>query len=307
MKNHAFLIGALCIGAALYSTLADAKAIEPQINTEVQYESNIQLNESYPQDFLSNVNAAESNFTAVQGITHDENHLDNAPAQAAKPARARMTNYTQAQEAELIRFWDSISSQIEAGAYSICAELNDTSIPAQTVIDYGSKRYFIGYPVLAEEYSYSVEGGRYVFRTSLTENNKMVVSTTKAVREYAKARVAGMQPTIENVKALYNEMANIVYDNGPNKMHGAYDFLVGGSMKCDGFSKLYMAELEELGIEAYYIMGYVDGCRHAWNGFVLNGTVYAADGTMAEFDLNAYFNARDNMTVQDRYIIEDIM
>lgn len=136
------------------------------------------------------------------------------------------------------------------------------------------------------------EDGNYYYY--LPENQKDIDELAESIRqqrfmeEWVRNRVAGMPPTLDSVKDLFQEIAmNTEYDFS-NKQFSAYDVVVNHISTCNGYARLFDAELEALGIESYFIEGKFDKdieslfyADHAWNGFILDGKIYACDITQA--------------------------
>ncbi len=97
-------------------------------------------------------------------------------------------------------------------------------------------------------------------------------------------RTANMPPTFESAMCLYSEIVDqSVYDYSCEDDQSAYGAIINHKGTCNAFARLFDAELQQIGIESYYVMGNVDGMQagHCWNVFIINGKQYTAEITKA--------------------------
>lgn len=97
-------------------------------------------------------------------------------------------------------------------------------------------------------------------------------------------RTANMDPTLESAMCLYAEIVDqSMYDFSCDDDQSAYGLISNHKGTCNAFARLFDAELQQIGIESYYIMGNIDSMQaaHCWNVFIIDGKQYTAEITKA--------------------------
>ena len=132
------------------------------------------------------------------------------------------------------------------------------------------------------------------------------------LEDWIRRRTGGLEPTLDNVKMLYNEIAqNTVYDRSQLKLH-ANTVITEGVGVCGGFARVFDAELKNMGVESYHVLGRLRGDKnlHAWNAFVIDGHTYSCDLTYAvehKDNVWKYFKEDPTMLASDGvHLIESV-
>ena len=172
------------------------------------------------------------------------------------------------------------------------------SLADTTVVDY------LTYYIIGNDVKFVMEDNVDARVSCIREQNDL--------EDWIRRRTGGLEPTLDNVKMLYNEIAqNTVYDRSQLKLH-ANTVITEGVGVCGGFARVFDAELKNMGVESYHVLGRLRGDKdlHAWNAFVIDGHTYSCDLTYAvehKDNVWKYFKEDPTMLASDGvHLIESV-
>ena len=176
----------------------------------------------------------------------------------------------------IIKGLENIETGTNVEAYSL--SIDEIVLLRRYIMDTNPQFFYIA---LTYSYTYNPDTGKvneikneYIF--SETE-----IKTKKAELEIAVNRAVAAIPNnisdAEKVLAVNEYIACLaVYDENGGK-NSAYDLLVGGTARCEGYSRAMQLILSKFGIESILVRS--ERMIHAWNLVKINGKWYHVDVT----------------------------
>lgn len=156
-------------------------------------------------------------------------------------------------------------------------------------------------------YLYWINNQGHVTKLQITFND-LAVDITKRRTEISSA----MKPALSVAKKLSNDEEKVLYihdylvnsieykKNSPNNQN-IYSALINKKTVCAGYSMAFVCLMQELGLPAHVITGYVAAGYHGWNLISIDGAFYNMDITWndtahydaVEYISRAYYNVTD--------------